>query len=138
MLSKLKLDNIFKFQFRFSKGMNPLISSYIISGPNKFVTTRVIDIAARPFWCYRRNYHNCQKWPESCLFMTSWTFPFSLAICTIMFNIFSDNVLYCLYITFQVSDCCLTPTQQFLGISWREQVNFQWDDDEVHHRPWGH
>ena len=31
MLSKLKLDNIFKFQFRFSKGMNPLISSYIIS-----------------------------------------------------------------------------------------------------------
>ena len=30
-----------------------------------------------------------------------------------------------------VSDCCLTPTQQFSAISWRE-VNFQWDDDEVH------
>ena len=31
-----------------------------------------------------------------------------------------------------VSDCCLTPIQQFSSyISWREQVNFQWDDDEV-------
>ena len=30
-----------------------------------------------------------------------------------------------------VSDCCLTPIQQFSAISWREQVNFQWDDDEV-------
>ena len=29
-----------------------------------------------------------------------------------------------------VSDCCLTIIQQFLtAISWREQVNFQWDDD---------
>jgi hypothetical protein len=31
-----------------------------------------------------------------------------------------------------VSDCCLMPTQQFSAISWQEQVNFQWDDDEVH------
>ena len=30
-----------------------------------------------------------------------------------------------------VSNCCLTPIQQFSAISWREQVNFQWDDDEV-------
>jgi hypothetical protein len=30
-----------------------------------------------------------------------------------------------------VSDCCLTPIQQFLAASWREQVIFQWDDDEV-------
>ena len=30
-----------------------------------------------------------------------------------------------------MSDCCLTPTQQFSAIYWREQVNFQWDDDEV-------
>jgi hypothetical protein len=30
-----------------------------------------------------------------------------------------------------MSDCCLTPPQQFSTISWREQVNFQWDDDEV-------
>ena len=30
-----------------------------------------------------------------------------------------------------VSDYCLTPTKQFLAISWREQLNFQWDDDEV-------
>ena len=30
-----------------------------------------------------------------------------------------------------VSDCCLMPTQQFSAISWREQVNFQWDDDEL-------
>jgi hypothetical protein len=28
------------------------------------------------------------------------------------------------------SGCCLT-IQQFPAISWREQVNFQWDDDEV-------
>jgi len=27
-----------------------------------------------------------------------------------------------------VSDCYLTPTQQFPAISWREQVNFQCDD----------
>ena len=31
-----------------------------------------------------------------------------------------------------MSDCCLMPIQQFSAISWREQVNFQWDDDEVH------
>ena len=34
----------------------------------------------------------------------------------------------------QVSDCCLMPTQQFhsyICISWREQVNLKWDDDEV-------
>jgi hypothetical protein len=33
-----------------------------------------------------------------------------------------------------MNDCCLMPTQQFFSyicISWREQVNFQWDDDEV-------
>jgi hypothetical protein len=30
-----------------------------------------------------------------------------------------------------VSDCCLMPSQQFSAISWREQVNYQWDDDEV-------
>jgi hypothetical protein len=34
-----------------------------------------------------------------------------------------------------VSDCCLTPAQQFFSyisyIMAREQVNFQWDDDEV-------
>ena len=29
-----------------------------------------------------------------------------------------------------VSDCCLT--QQFSAISWPEQANFQWDDDEVY------
>ena len=31
-----------------------------------------------------------------------------------------------------VSDCCLEPTQHFFrSISWREQANIQWDDDEV-------
>ena len=30
-----------------------------------------------------------------------------------------------------VSDCCLTPMQNFAAISWREQVYFQWNDDEV-------
>jgi hypothetical protein len=31
-----------------------------------------------------------------------------------------------------VSDCCLTPIQQFfLALSWWGQVNFQWDDDKV-------
>jgi hypothetical protein len=30
------------------------------------------------------------------------------------------------------SDCCLTPTPQFFSyMTWREQVNFQWDDDDV-------
>ena len=31
-----------------------------------------------------------------------------------------------------MSDCCLTPTQQFAAILCQEHVNFQWDDDEVH------
>jgi hypothetical protein len=31
-----------------------------------------------------------------------------------------------------VSDCCLTQLSNFLAISWREQVNFQWNDDNVH------
>ena len=30
-----------------------------------------------------------------------------------------------------VSVCCLTPFSNFSAISWREQVNFRWDDDEV-------
>ena len=30
-----------------------------------------------------------------------------------------------------VSDCCLTQIHQFFATSWREQVNFQWGDDEV-------
>ena len=34
-----------------------------------------------------------------------------------------------------MSDCCLTPVQQFVSykkcISWQEQVNFQGEDDEV-------
>jgi hypothetical protein len=35
-----------------------------------------------------------------------------------------------------VSDCRLMPPQQFcLAISWREQVNFQWDDDDVRFVP---
>jgi hypothetical protein len=39
---------------------------------------------------------------------------------------------YCIVLSFELeSDCCLTPIQQFSAISWREQVIFQWDDDEV-------
>jgi hypothetical protein len=30
-----------------------------------------------------------------------------------------------------VSECCLTSIQPFSAISCREQVNIQWDDDEV-------
>ena len=30
-----------------------------------------------------------------------------------------------------VSECCLTPTN-FSDISWREPVNFQWDEYEFH------
>jgi hypothetical protein len=30
-----------------------------------------------------------------------------------------------------VSDCCLTPIQQFFSYIMARQVNFQWDDDEV-------
>ena len=31
-----------------------------------------------------------------------------------------------------VSDCCLTPIQQFFSNSWQEQVNIHWDDiDDV-------
>jgi hypothetical protein len=31
-----------------------------------------------------------------------------------------------------MSNCCLMPTQQFFSaISWQEQVNFQWDDDDI-------
>jgi len=31
-----------------------------------------------------------------------------------------------------VIDWCLTPTQQFVSyISWREQGNVQWNDEEV-------
>jgi hypothetical protein len=30
-----------------------------------------------------------------------------------------------------MNNCCLMPTQQFSAISWWEQVNCQWDDDEV-------
>ena len=29
-----------------------------------------------------------------------------------------------------LTDCCLMATQQFSAISWWEQVNFQWDDDD--------
>ena len=30
-----------------------------------------------------------------------------------------------------ISDCCLTPKQQLLSNIMQEQVNFQWNDDEV-------
>ena len=30
-----------------------------------------------------------------------------------------------------MGDCCLTPNQNFSTISWREQVNYQRDDDEI-------
>ena len=36
----------------------------------------------------------------------------------------------------RVSDCCLMPTHPFCQfISRAEQVNFQWDDDEVRFVP---
>ena len=28
-----------------------------------------------------------------------------------------------------MSDCCLVQFSNFSAISWREQVNFQWDDE---------
>ena len=31
-----------------------------------------------------------------------------------------------------MSDCCLVQFSNSSAMSWREQVNFQWDDDEVH------
>ena len=30
-----------------------------------------------------------------------------------------------------VSDCCLTPISIFSAITWKEQVIFQWDDNDV-------
>ena len=41
--------------------------------------------------------------------------------------------LFIFLISFQecLSNCCLMPTQQFLAISWQEQVNFRRNDDEV-------
>ena len=35
-----------------------------------------------------------------------------------------------------VNDCCLTPIQQFSALSWQEQDNFQWDEDEVRFVLW--
>jgi hypothetical protein len=31
-----------------------------------------------------------------------------------------------------VSECCLAPTQQLFSyiMTWREQIHFQWDDDD--------
>ena len=36
------------------------------------------------------------------------------------------------WVTEWVSECCLAPTQQFFSyiMTWREQINFQWDDDD--------
>ena len=31
----------------------------------------------------------------------------------------------------RMSDCCLTPFKNFSAIPRREQVTFQWDDDDV-------
>ena len=42
-----------------------------------------------------------------------------------VFSDFECNVIFSEW----VSDCCLTSTQQFAAISWREPVNFQWDED---------
>jgi len=44
------------------------------------------------------------------------------------------NVLQSNFEIKRVSDCRLMPIQQFFSyicISWLEQVNFQWDDNEV-------
>ena len=34
-------------------------------------------------------------------------------------------------VSVRVSDCCLMPIQQFSAILWREQVNFESEDDEA-------
>jgi hypothetical protein len=44
-----------------------------------------------------------------------------------LITFWSDDNIY--FVLQWVSDCCLTWTQQFSAMSWREQVNFQWDDD---------
>jgi hypothetical protein len=44
----------------------------------------------------------------------------------------SDPVYTTDLIWYRVSVCCLTPLfSNFSAISWREQVTFQWDDEEV-------
>ena len=35
-----------------------------------------------------------------------------------------------------VNDWCLTPIQQCSALSWQEQDNFQWDEDEVRFVRW--
>jgi hypothetical protein len=48
----------------------------------------------------------------------------------ILFSCFSiclGELIVSEWVSEWVSDCCLTPTQQFSDISWREQINFQWD-----------
>ena len=48
--------------------------------------------------------------------------------------VFNANVISILAVSLIIEwviDCCLTPTQQFFSYIMREQVNFQWDDDEV-------
>ena len=54
------------------------------------------------------------------------------SLLVIFFIFWARNTLNKKYQSEWVSDCCLTPTQQFFpAISWREQINFQWDNDEV-------
>ena len=55
----------------------------------------------------------------------------------IAINVHVHYISYSYQLSEWVCDCCLTPIQQFFSymlcyISWREEVNFQWDDDEVH------
>ena len=53
---------------------------------------------------------------------TSWKYKFCLEVMPLVLY---EGVLW-------VSGCCLMPIQQFPAIVCREQVNLQWDDDEIH------
>jgi len=73
-----------------------------------------------------------RKFVSIVLYMIRWTFPlFYILVHGICF------ATYCIYSHFQafvctgVSDCCLSPTQQFYSYIMARTVNFQWNSDEV-------
>ena len=80
-----------------------------------------------------------RKFVSIVLYMIRWTFPlFYILAHGICFATYCILLCSCVMIfTFPsiclqwVSDCCLSPTQQFYSYIMARTVNFQWNSDEV-------
>jgi hypothetical protein len=113
-----------------------LLQSYslVTKSPLQYKDKLVNMFCIVPINFYSFKLLECPRWSSyiQILNNTIYKIPSNDNTCIILVKQMFSSKIFTYLLREWVSDCCLMPTQQFFSaISWQEQVNFQWDDDDI-------